>query len=499
MAGFTPAQGPTPQQYQDDEEAKRKAAQQAQINTVADQGAPTANFELTGKNAEQFNQGQQARRDATGRILGGPSTIADGNAAIAARAQQVAAVQNQQASNAGVEVADADSQAGGIAGFFGGHEITKHYTAGKTADTTTAGNKATLQQRIDQADSRPFAQATAASMQGAQGQGSQLDQSQANQFRSGQQNLAQMLTQSAQGNGPSAAQAQLQQATDQNLASQLALAKSGTGDRSAALKQALMNQATIGQQAASQSASLRAQEQQQAMGQLGGVLSGAREQDLGAAGQNANLAQQASFNNANLAQQTATTNATLQQQTNLANLGSQVDQQKQKDALIQTYLTQGMQLDQAQHAAEIQQAQFNAELLARQAAADKGVAMQSSAAAGQTAAATVGAVASGIASAVSDMREKKAIHDGTAKLEGFLGAIGTHAYKYKNPKAALRGEGEFVSPMAQELEKTELGKSMVRESPSGTKVVDYGKGLGTMMSSMAMLFKKVKKLERANA
>jgi hypothetical protein len=61
--------------------------------------------------------------------------------------------------------------------------------------------------------------------------------------------------------------------------------------------------------------------------------------------------------------------------------------------MVAKLMGQGFSLEQAQRQAEIQQSQFNAELLARQVAADKGVAMQSSAQAGQAMGQTAAAIA----------------------------------------------------------------------------------------------------------
>ena len=50
--------------------------------------------------------------------------------------------------------------------------------------------------------------------------------------------------------------------------------------------------------------------------------------------------------------------------------------------------------------------------------------------------------------------------------------------------------------MAQELEKSEVGTSMVVDTPQG-KMVDYGRGLGAMLSAEAMNHDRLKKLELA--
>lgn len=83
------------------------------------------------------------------------------------------------------------------------------------------------------------------------------------------------------------------------------------------------------------------------------------------------------------------------------------------------------------------------------------------------------------------------------KQKAMLDALKAYEYRYKHPELPGAGEGTFVSPMAQDLEKTELGKSMVKTDPNtGYKMVDYGKGFGTMLASQAMLNERMNKLEK---
>jgi len=94
---------------------------------------------------------------------------------------------------------------------------------------------------------------------------------------------------------------------------------------------------------------------------------------------------------------------------------------------------------------------------------------------------------------VSDATKKTAVTDGQRPLRGMLSKLGVHEYEYKNPE---HGVGRFVSPMAQELLKTELGKTAVVKSPEGHLMVDYGR-LGALSISAAVdLHKRVKELER---
>lgn len=105
----------------------------------------------------------------------------------------------------------------------------------------------------------------------------------------------------------------------------------------------------------------------------------------------------------------------------------------------------------------------------------------------------------GIAAMFSDKRTKdEEDSTGSKDIKAFLDALNAHKYEYKPEykDAPLAGEGTYVSPMAQELEKTELGKSMVKEAPTGEKVVDYGKGFGAILAAQAELNKRLSKLEK---
>ncbi len=79
------------------------------------------------------------------------------------------------------------------------------------------------------------------------------------------------------------------------------------------------------------------------------------------------------------------------------------------------------------------------------------------------------------------------------KLDEFVSNLKAYKYKYKDP---AHGDGTYVSPMAQDLEKSELGKSMVIDTPEG-KLVDYSRAAGTMLATAAMLNDRMEDLEKA--
>jgi len=94
--------------------------------------------------------------------------------------------------------------------------------------------------------------------------------------------------------------------------------------------------------------------------------------------------------------------------------------------------------------------------------------------------------------AASDINSKQNIQAGDNQLQEFLDSLGVYDYEYKDPKY---GDGRRISPMAQEIESTPLGKAAISTNEEGYKIVDYGKLGGTMLASLALLNHKYNKLE----
>jgi hypothetical protein len=87
-------------------------------------------------------------------------------------------------------------------------------------------------------------------------------------------------------------------------------------------------------------------------------------------------------------------------------------------------------------------------------------------------AAVIGGGASAGAAALqgSDERIKKDIsRTPDDQVDDFLKAMESHNYRYKDP---AEGAGQRHGPMAQELEKSEMGRSVVKQGPDGVKRVD---------------------------
>jgi hypothetical protein len=230
-------------------------------------------------------------------------------------------------------------------------------------------NKQQLASALAARQAQPVQQMQAATlgpMQNAQGSmsgGSQINTLPQEQTRAQQMALGQQLARTASGQGPSVAQEQLKQATDQNIRQQQSLAASMRGVNPAlAARNAQMGAASAQQQAAGQASTMRAQEALSAQGQLGGLLSGVRGQDIGLGTEQAQLGQQNQQFNAGQANALAQFNAGQQNQGTMqqgqfnqaaaqANLGAGVDQQKQLDEMTKYYTQNGLSIDQAQFAA----------------------------------------------------------------------------------------------------------------------------------------------------
>jgi hypothetical protein len=86
---------------------------------------------------------------------------------------------------------------------------------------------------------------------------------------------------------------------------------------------------------------------------------------------------------------------------------------------------------------------------------------------------------------------------GSEMVEEFLNALKSYTYNYKDKEnnGQKNPEGKVTSVMAQDLEKSKLGKQMVTEGPEG-KMVDYGQGMAPLFAAIAELNQRTKKLEK---
>jgi len=100
------------------------------------------------------------------------------------------------------------------------------------------------------------------------------------------------------------------------------------------------------------------------------------------------------------------------------------------------------------------------------------------------------------AALASDERLKKDVKPAGRDVRAFLDALDAESYRYKNP--GRDGKGEKVGVMAQDLEKTKSGKSMVEDTPDG-KHVNFQRGLAVILAAVADLNKRTKQLEGGKA
>ena len=105
------------------------------------------------------------------------------------------------------------------------------------------------------------------------------------------------------------------------------------------------------------------------------------------------------------------------------------------------------------------------------------------------------------AQAASDVSLKENMNQseksGSEMVEEFLNALKSYTYNYKDKEnnGKKNPEGKVTSVMAQDLEKSKLGKQMVSEGPDG-KIVDYAQGMAPLFAAISELHQRTKKLEK---
>lgn len=169
-----------------------------------------------------------------------------------------------------------------------------------------------------------------------------IDPAQQAQVRGQQMALTGDLQAAARGEGPSVAQLQLNQATDRNLAGGVSMANTVRGaGAAAALRQLGAQRGQIGQQAAADSALLRANEIAMNRQLLGQQLAQVRGADIGLATSQAQLGQDAGARN--LDARLRTTEGTDAQQRALLGMGLNIGQAQQQAVAQQANM--GIQRD----------------------------------------------------------------------------------------------------------------------------------------------------------
>lgn len=93
---------------------------------------------------------------------------------------------------------------------------------------------------------------------------------------------------------------------------------------------------------------------------------------------------------------------------------------------------------------------------------------------------------------MSDERIKKDVKP--AHLEEIMTKLNAKKFSYKQPNGESYQDGTVTGIMAQDLEKSKLGKEMVSEI-DGVKSVDLKKAVPVTMAAVSEIMKRIKKLE----
>lgn len=369
---------------------------------------------------------------------------------------------------------------------------------------------------------------------------------QSNVFRDQQLSLAQGIQDQLSGKAPSVAQLQLQQTLERNKAGQMGALAAQRGVNAGLAARIIGRQAgQLDQDAAMQSAILRAQENQANQAALATLAGQGREGDTAVDVANQGALNSFSTNRAALAQQIALENAKASNQRqaeqadvslrgSLANQQA-VNQQNFNQAQLNQQAAQGNQsafntanINQANIAGGVKQAELGANAtlgasenalagtkytadtsVVNNAINNVGQSQDAEQESGQPKVTTqpsggnrlgIGNRTSradeGISTqVVSDERAKKNIESGDSATEDMLSNLASAIFEYKNKN---NGEGRQLGVMAQDLEKSKLGKEMVDEE-DGTKYIDFKKGLSSILSAQANLHKRLSQLEGKRA
>lgn len=281
-----------------------------------------------------------------------------------------------------------------------------------------------------------------------------IDQTAANQSRGAQSDAIQSYKDVLSGAAPSVAQLQLGKTLQTNILNQTGQAAAARGTNQAlAQRTAATNIAQLNAGAGADAALLRAQEQDAARAGLSSTASTARSQDLGVATGQATLDQDASTKN-----QASTVTTAAQDITKQNNLASQ-------DLAAQA---------QSQSA---QQQQFN----------DKNINKTNQQATDQSNKDDISR-----ALALSDRRAKTDVKPERTGFVAMLRTLSPASWEYKDPAA---GPGKQFGVMAQDLEKTPVGKQLVVETPKG-KAIDPAKSIGPILANLKLLTDRIDAVEK---
>lgn len=99
-----------------------------------------------------------------------------------------------------------------------------------------------------------------------------------------------------------------------------------------------------------------------------------------------------------------------------------------------------------------------------------------------------------IASMFSDERGKKDMKDGGGDIQSMMDNLSPKSYEYKDTSLPGTAEGERYGIVAQDLEKSAAGSSVVKDTPQG-KMVDPVQGFGLALAGLAELNRRLRAIE----
>jgi hypothetical protein len=449
-------------QTMDQNVANQYALAQASTAQNAGESQRQAMINAAGINQTAIGQGALLRAqeiaNAQGQLgtnLAGVSGQDVGVAATQAQLQQQVALANQSATNTGAQAqlsADVQTKLAN-AGFINTQNMTQ----------------AQLNQAINLANAgfRNTASTTQAQLDAAQAQLQAQLQTGTSQFNAGQVNTQNLN------------QAQLSQAAQ--LANQQANLAAGTTNATLAQQVQLANAAATNATNTANAGYAQAANLQNS--QLGTQVSLDNANNTTSANTaSAQLANAVNLANSQNQTQANLTTGQLQTQTNLANANNAVStnalNQKATNDLASNQLTASGQ---------------NVTAANNQAQADVGLAGAAATAKG----AELNAAATGIAglAKLSDRREKKDITDSEKEIAAFVRGINPYAWRYKRPELPGAGKGRQYGVMAQDLERSKVGRTLVHKRPDGRREVDVAGAATVALAAISALNKRIDRAE----
>lgn len=400
---------------------------------------------------------QRAYEDAASQQLAmvGMNHGRGANAALRTAGRTVASLQSKAALDAAqVRAQEAATARGQEADVLG---------QGRSADIGLATTGAQLQQQASTTTAQLALEAAKSN------QGANVDVAKANVEAQNQLTALQAQI-SSQGGIANAEQANQLKALQAQLSTQTATTNAEQQNQLNSLQAQLSTSTSVANmQARNQLTALQAQIQAQ-----GGIATAEQQNQLTSL--QAQLSSATNIANANNANTTARQWSAQETQTNLANLDAQLKARgmddQQRDEYLRAYLAANGQVLDVDTA-------YNAQQAGQKSTGEKAAGYVEEGA-------KIGAALAPLAA--SDRRVKENIRDAPAEDEDeFLDTLAGAYFQYKNRK---HGDGTFYGPMAQDLERSKIGRTLVRPDDEGVKRIDTGRLALALASAVAASMKR---------